>query len=228
MKTELSSINYAQLIDHTYLKPTATTSDIDKLIREAKKYHFKTVCVNGTWTKYVSKKLQGTSIGLTIVVGFPLGASTTATKLFEAHEAISNGANEIDMVMNIGWLKKQKYNNIINEIKKIKQGISHKLLKVIIECSLLSAEEIAKATELVIKGGGDFVKTSTGFSSRGAIFSDIEIMQRVAKGKIGIKASGGIKSFYDLEKMVNLGATRIGTSSGVQLLQGHLISSTSY
>lgn len=221
MKKSQSLINYAQLIDHTYLKSDAQAHHIDKLITEAKQHGFKTICVNDTWTNYAHQQLKNSNVGLTVVIGFPLGACTTATKVFEAKNAIANGADEIDMVMNIGLLKDHKHEQIIDEITKVKHTIGNKILKVIIETALLTKKEITQATNLVIEGKADFVKTSTGFSTRGATFSDIKIMHKVAKGKIQIKASGGIKSFADLKKMVILGATRIGTSSAVSLLKGH-------
>lgn len=210
---------YAALIDHTYLKPDATQNEIDQLIAQAQQYGFKTICVNGTWATYAKSKLINSSVGLTIVIGFPLGAMTKASKLFEAQDALKNGADEIDMVINIGHLKAQKYALIIDEIKAIKHLMPSQTLKVIIETALLTADEIAKATELVIEGQGDFIKTSTGFNGRGASFEDIRIMAKVAKGQIGIKASGGIKTFHDLKTMIDLGATRIGTSAGVSLLE---------
>lgn len=217
---------YASLIDHTFLKPEATSDDIDKIINQAKVWNFKTVCVNGTWTKYVSEKLATSDVGITTVIGFPLGASSSASKICEVKNALNDGASEIDMVINIGWLKANQEDNIINEIKKIKQICKQKILKVIIETSLLNQEQIILATKLIMLAGGDFIKTSTGFNGRGASFEDIKTIFAITKGKVGIKASGGIKNFDDLIKMVALGATRIGTSSGVTILQNGINNSS--
>ncbi len=210
---------YSSFIDHTFLKPEATSKDIDKIINEAKLWNFKSICVNGSWTKYVSEKLKKTQIGTTTVIGFPLGASSTTSKLCETKDAINNGSSEIDMVINIGWLKEKQNQKIINEIKAIKKTVGKKILKVIIETAILTKDEIILATKLIMLGNGDFVKTSTGFSSRGASFEDIKTIQQITQGKIGIKASGGIKSFDDLVKMINLGATRIGTSTSVAIFE---------
>lgn len=212
-------MNWAQYIDHTYLKADAKISDIDKLINEAKEYNFKTICINPHFVEYAKSKLNNSTIGITTVIGFPLGSNTTKSKVFEAKDAIKNGADEIDIVINISWLKDKKYELIVEEIKSIKKKIKNHVLKVIIETALLSNEEIKKATELVLTSGADFVKTSTGFSTRGASFDDIEIMKKVVKNKIGIKAAGGVKTFEDMKKMISLGATRIGTSSGVALIK---------
>ena len=209
----------AQLIDHTYLKAEGRQKNIDALINEAIKYGFKTICVNGSWTKYCKDKLSKANVGITNVIGFPLGAMSTASKVYEAKKCIEDGADEIDMVINIGRLKDGQYEYVLNEIKRIKSAIGKHVLKVIIETALLTDEEKKKATELVVSSGADFVKTSTGFSYHGATFEDVKLMADVTKGKIGIKAAGGVKSKDDLIKMVELGATRIGTSSGVKLIE---------
>lgn len=210
----------AKYIDHTYLKPEATSADIDKLIAEAKQYGFKTICVNSSWVKYAHEKLQGSNVGITSVVGFPLGAMITQAKAFEAKLAIEHGADEIDMVINIGRLKDEQYEYVLNDIKAVKQACGDKVLKVIIETALLKDYEARKATELVLQSGADFVKTSTGFSFRGANFEDIAMMKSIVGDKIGIKAAGGVKTPEDMDKMISLGATRIGTSSGVKLISG--------
>ncbi|MGY6171965.1 deoxyribose-phosphate aldolase [Candidatus Mycoplasma pogonae] len=211
-------MNYNNLIDHTLLKPEATQADIDKLIAEAIKYQFKTICVNTFWVKYASQKLVNSDIGITAVIGFPLGAMATEAKIFEAKLAIEEGASEIDMVINIGKFKSKDYLYVEQEIAAIKQTIGNKILKVIIETALLDEAEIAIATQLVVKANADFVKTSTGFSNRGASLKDIEIMKENTAGKIEIKAAGGIKNLRDMENMYRLGATRFGTSSAVQIL----------
>ncbi|VEU77809.1 deoxyribose-phosphate aldolase [Mycoplasmopsis columbinasalis] len=210
---------YFQLIDHTYLKPEATSKEIDKLVAEALKYKFKTVCVNSYWVEYVAAKLKGSSVGITCVVGFPLGASLPQVKAYEASEAIALGASEIDMVMNIGAFKEQHYDTVVNNIMTVKKTCGSKILKVIIETALLTDQEIALATELVVKSGADFVKTSTGFSSRGAQLKDIQIMAAATKGQIAIKAAGGISSLADLEQMYQAGATRFGTSKSVHIFE---------
>ncbi|MGZ9413155.1 deoxyribose-phosphate aldolase [Mycoplasma sp. 480] len=213
-------MNWAKLIDHTYLKPEGTTKEINKLVAEAKEYGFKTVCVNSSWVKYVKEKLENSEVGITAVVGFPLGAMITQAKAQEAKLAVNHGADEIDMVINIGKLKDEQYEFILNDIKAVKKEIGSKILKVIVETALLTKDEIKKATEIVLASGAEFVKTSTGFSYRGASEEDIKIMKEVVGDKIEIKAAGGVKSLEDLKKMYDLGATRFGTSSGVQIMQG--------
>ncbi|NQZ66063.1 MAG: deoxyribose-phosphate aldolase [Mycoplasmatales bacterium] len=210
----------AKYIDHTYLKAEGKTKDIDKLVKEAIEYGFKTVCVNSSWVKYVAEKLKKTQVGVTSVVGFPLGAMTSQAKAFEAKLAIDHGADEIDMVMNIGRLKEGQYEYVLNDIKAVKKIMPNNLLKVIIETALLTEKEAKKATEIVLASGADFVKTSTGFSFRGASFDDIKMMKEIVGDKIGIKAAGGVKTPDDFDKMIELGATRIGTSSGVKLISG--------
>ncbi|WKX02174.1 deoxyribose-phosphate aldolase [Candidatus Mycoplasma mahonii] len=213
-------MDYAKYIDHTLLKAEAQTKDIDKLIREAKEHGFKTVCVNSSWVKYCAEKLKGLDVGITSVVGFPLGAMITQAKAHEAKLAIDHGGTEIDMVMNIGRMKEKTYEYVLNDIKAVKKAVGDHVLKVIIETALLTEQETKKATELVLESGADFVKTSTGFSFRGASQEDVIIMKEVVGDKIGIKAAGGVKTLADLKKMIELGATRIGTSSGVKLISG--------
>ncbi|VEU58575.1 deoxyribose-phosphate aldolase [Mycoplasmopsis gallinacea] len=213
-------MNYNQMIDHTYLKPEATKKEIDKLIDEAKKYEFKTVCVNSSWVKYVSDKLKDSSVGITSVVGFPLGAGITASKAQEAKLAIDHGADEIDMVINIGRFKEGDYEYVLNDIKKVKEACGNHVLKVIIETALLKKEEIIKATELVMKSGAEFIKTSTGFSFRGASLEDVQIMKSVCGDSLLIKAAGGISNMDDLIAMYNAGATRFGTSRSVAIVEG--------
>ncbi|AKA49971.1 deoxyribose-phosphate aldolase [Mycoplasmopsis gallinacea] len=213
-------MNYNQMIDHTYLKPEATKKEIDKLVDEAKKYGFKTVCVNSSWVKYVSDKLKDSSVGITSVVGFPLGAGITASKAQEAKLAIDHGADEIDMVINIGRFKEGDYEYVLNDIKKVKEACGNHVLKVIIETALLKKEEIIKATELVMKSGAEFIKTSTGFSFRGASLEDVQIMKSVCGDSLLIKAAGGISNMDDLIAMYNAGATRFGTSRSVAIVEG--------
>lgn len=213
-------MDYNKLIDHTLLKPEATEKDINKLISEALKYNFKTVCVNSSWVRYVNDKLAKTSIGITSVVGFPLGSMITQVKAQEAKLAIDHGASEIDMVMNIGRFKSGDYEYVLNDIKKVKEACGNRILKVIIETALLSANEIKKATEIVMKSGAEFIKTSTGFSFRGASLDDIKIMKETCGNKLLIKAAGGVSNLEDLIKMYEAGATRFGTSRAVAIMEG--------
>ncbi|APJ38266.1 deoxyribose-phosphate aldolase [Mycoplasmopsis pullorum] len=213
-------MNYNKMIDHTYLKPEATQKDIDKLIQEAIQYDVKTVCVNSSWVKYAKEKLVNSGIGITSVVGFPLGAMISQAKAHEAKLAIDHGADEIDMVINIGRLKQKDYEYVLNDIKAVKSACGSHILKVIIETALLTADEIKKATEIVLKSGAEFVKTSTGFSYRGASLEDIQIMKSVVVDQIEIKAAGGISNLDDLIAMYNAGATRFGTSRTVSILEG--------
>ncbi len=213
-------MNYAKYIDHTYLKAEGTTKHIDKIIAEAIEHKFKTICVNSSWIKYAKAKLKGTEIGITSVIGFPLGAMATQAKVFEAKLAVDHGADEIDMVINIGRLKDGQFDYVLNEIKDIKRAIGNHVLKVIIETALLTKEEKIKATEITMNSGAEYVKTSTGFSYHGATPEDVKLMKEVVGDKILIKAAGGVKTPADLDEMIKIGASRIGTSSGVKLISG--------
>ncbi|AWX42859.1 Deoxyribose-phosphate aldolase [Metamycoplasma cloacale] len=212
-------MDYNKLVDHTLLSPEALTKDIDRLIDEAKKYNFKSVCIAPSYIKYAKEKLQGTDILVCTVIGFPLGYNATSVKVYETEIAIKHGADEIDMVINIGRFKDKEYEYVLNEIKKIKEACGDKVLKVIVETALLTAEEIAKITEIVSQSGADFIKTSTGFSYRGASFDDIKIMKANARPDLLIKASGGIKTGDDAIKMVELGANRLGMSKSVIIME---------
>lgn len=214
-------MNYEKMIDHTYLKPEGTSKEIDKLIDEAKKFNFGAICINSSWIKYAKEKLNGTNIKIVSVIGFPLGASITQSKVQEAKLAIDHGADEIDMVINIGRFKDEQYDYVLNEIKKVKEACGSKILKVIIETALLKDWEIEKATEIVLASGADFIKTSTGFSYRGADKKDIEIFKKViGKKPLKIKAAGGIKSMDDIIMYTNMGVERFGTSSSVTIFSG--------
>lgn len=222
-------MNYEKMIDHTYLKPEGTTKEIDKLITEAKEFGFGSVCINSSWVKYVKEKLKNTDIKIVAVVGFPLGACISQIKVQEAKLAIDHGANEIDMVINIGRFKDGQYDYVLNEIKKVKEIIGKNVLKVIIETALLKDWEIEKATEIVLNSGADFIKTSTGFSYRGADKKDIEIFNKVIKNKnLAIKAAGGIKSMDDIVNYAQMGVTRFGTSSSVDIFKGKVKKDNSY
>ncbi|PAK21689.1 deoxyribose-phosphate aldolase [Mycoplasmopsis agassizii] len=217
-----------KLIDHTLLKAEARSKDIDKLIQEALKYDFKTICVNSSWVKYAHDKLKKSNVGITAVVGFPLGAMISQAKAQEAKLAIEHGASEIDMVINVGRFKDHDYEYVLNDIKAVKNAIGKNILKVIVETALLTDIEIKEVTEIVLKSGADFIKTSTGFSYRGATVKDVEIMNNVVKDAIGIKAAGGVKNLNDLKAMIEAGATRIGTSSGVALMENKEADKKSY
>lgn len=204
-------------IDSTILKAEATKEDIEKLCAEAKEYGFKSVCVNPCYASLASKQLEGTNVGVAVVVGFPLGATLPSVKAFEAKSSILEGATEIDMVINVGKLKDKDYDYVENEIRAVKNAIGNHVLKVIIECCLLTDEEKIKASELTVKAGADFVKTSTGFSKGGATVHDVELMRKTVGPDFGVKAAGGIRTKQDMEDMIKAGATRIGTSHGVDL-----------
>ncbi len=205
-------------IDHTNLKPTATIADIQKLCEEAKSYNFYAVCVNGCHVPIAKEALKNTSVKVAAVIGFPLGAMSTKAKVFEATDCIGNGADEIDMVINIGWLKSKLHDAVREEIKAIKQAIGDNILKVIIETCYLTDEEKEKACALAFEGQADFVKTSTGFGTGGATFEDVRLMKKVVGEKAKIKASGGIKDKETAQKYINMGVSRIGTSSGPDLI----------
>ena len=206
-------------IDHTILKATASQKDIEKLCAEAAEHKFYSVCVNGCHVKDAKKYLEGTDVKVAAVVGFPLGAMTTAAKVFEAKEAIENGASEIDMVINVAKLQDGEYGYIEEEIRQIKEAIGKNVLKVIIETCYLSDEEKVKACELSLKAKADFVKTSTGFGTGGATFEDVKLMKSVVGNNAKVKASGGVKDKETAEKYVELGAERLGTSSGIEIIK---------
>lgn len=206
-------------IDHTNLKPNATQADITTLCQEALEHGFYAVCVNGCHVSDAKEILKGSQVKIAAVIGFPLGAMSTKTKIFEAVDCIENGANEIDMVINIGWLTSKKFNTVRDEIKAIKQAIGSNILKVIIETCYLTLEEKEVACSLVIDANADFVKTSTGFGTGGATLEDVALMKRVVGEKAKIKASGGIKNKEEALKYIELGVSRIGTSSGPSLLK---------
>jgi deoxyribose-phosphate aldolase len=214
--------NIGQMIDHTLLKANATKSEIVKLVEEAKQYKFASVCVNPTWVKTAAEMLADTpEVKVCTVIGFPLGATTPETKAFETKNAIENGATEVDMVINIGALKDKEDDLVEKDIHSVVEAAKGKALtKVIIETCLLSNEEIIRACELSVKAGSDYVKTSTGFSTGGATVSDIELMRKTVGPEIGVKASGGVRSREDALAMVQAGATRIGASSGIAIING--------
>ena len=207
-------------IDHTNLKAYSTLEDIKKLCDEAIKYHFASVCVNPCYVSTAKELLEGSTVLVTTVIGFPLGANTLAVKEFEAIDAINNGADEIDMVINIGAVKNKDYEYVKKEIEDIRDAIDGKTLKVIIETCYLNEEEIKKLTEICNETFVNFIKTSTGFGTRGASLEDIEIINKYKNEVLEIKASGGIKTLSDASEFINLGVSRIGTSNGVEIMNG--------
>lgn len=205
-------------VDHTLLKQSATWDEIKAICDDGIKYKTASVCIPASFVKR-AKAYVGDKVKICTVIGFPNGYSTTATKVFETRDAIYNGADEIDMVINIGDLKDGNYDAILNEIKAIKLACDTKILKVIIETCMLSKEEKIKMCEIVTKSGADFIKTSTGFGSSGATFEDIEIFAKNVGSQVKIKAAGGISSIADAEKFVSLGADRLGTSRIVKIVK---------
>ena len=206
-------------IDHTILKATASSSDVKKLCEEAIEHEFYSVCVNGCYVADAKHLLQGTDVKIAAVVGFPLGAMTTAAKVFEAKEAVENGAREIDMVINVAKLKDGEFEYVENEIRKIKKAIGDNVLKVIIETCYLTDEEKVKACELSLVAKADFVKTSTGFGTGGATYEDVKLMKSVVGDNAKVKASGGVRDKETAQKYVELGAERLGTSSGIDIVK---------
>ncbi|OWA33270.1 deoxyribose-phosphate aldolase [Saccharibacillus sp. O16] len=214
-------MNLASMIDHTLLRADAAESEVAKLIEEAKTYTFASVCVNPTWVAYSAERLAGSGVKVCTVIGFPLGASTPETKAFETRDAIEKGADEVDMVINVGALKSSNAELVERDIRAVVEAAAGKaLVKVIIETCLLTDEEKVLACELAVRAGADFVKTSTGFSTGGATAEDVALMRKTVGPEIGVKASGGVRSREDMEKMIAAGATRIGASSGVKIMQG--------
>ena len=206
-------------IDHTILKATASSSDVQKLCEEAIEHKFYSVCVNGCYVADAKHLLQGTDVKVAAVVGFPLGAMTTAAKVFEAKEAVENGASEIDMVINVAKLKDGEFEYVENEIRQIKEAIGDNVLKVIIETCYLTDEEKVKACELSLAAKADFVKTSTGFGTDGATYEDVKLMKSVVGDNAKVKASGGVRDKETAQKYINLGAERLGTSSGIDIVK---------
>ena len=207
----------AHIMDHTLLKADATVSQIEKLCQEAKEYGFASVCVNPCHVKLAAELLKGTNVNVCTVIGFPLGANTTATKVYEAKLAEEEGAKELDMVISVGALKAKNYDYVEKEIAAIVQN-THSLVKVIIETCYLTDEEKVKACELAKKAGADYVKTSTGFGSGGAKVEDIALMRKTVGDSMGVKASGGIRDKKTAEAMVQAGASRLGVSASVKIV----------
>lgn len=211
----------ARYIDHTILKPEASADDVAKVCDEAIQHNFYSVCVNTTWTEFCARRLRGTGVKLAVVVGFPLGAMDGRAKGFEARHAVELGADEIDMVMNVGALKSGRLAEVEEDIRWVRRSIRQKtILKVILETALLTDEEKILACQISRKANADFVKTSTGFSKGGATAQDIALMRRTVGPKMGVKASGGVRDYEGAIAMIRAGATRIGASSSVAIIHG--------
>ena len=211
-------MKYNKFIDNTILKADATIEDIKRLCEESKIYDFKSVCINPCFIKAAKEFLKGSDVLICTVIGFPLGSMTTEAKVFEAMDTGKKGADEVDMVINISMLKDKQYDYVKTEIEQIKGAVGKKVLKVIIECCLLTDEEKVIACKLAKEAGADFVKTSTGFSKWGATKEDIKLMRETVGPLMGVKAAGGVRTHEEMLEMIENGATRIGTSSGAKLM----------
>ena len=205
-------------VDHTLLAQTATWEEIRAICDDGMKYHTASICIPASYVKQAAEYVDG-KLTICTVIGFPNGYSTTASKCFEATDAVHNGAEEVDMVINIGWVKDQRWDDLLEEIKAVKQHCEGRLLKVIIETCLLTDEEKIKMCEIVSDSGADYIKTSTGFSTAGATFHDVELFAKHVKPGVKIKAAGGISSLEDAEKFIELGASRLGTSRVVKIVK---------
>lgn len=208
----------AEYVDHTLLAQTATWEEIRQICDDACTYHTASVCVPPSYVKRCSEYLNG-RVAVCTVIGFPNGYNTTAAKVFETRDAVANGADEIDMVINLGWVKEKNYAAVLDEIRQVKEACGGKLLKVIIETCLLTEEEKIEMCRVVTESGAEFIKTSTGFSTAGATFADIELFAKHIGPEVRMKAAGGISSFADAEKFLELGASRLGTSRIVKLMK---------
>lgn len=212
-----------QYIDHTILKATATASEIRQLCAEAKQYEFFSVCVNSSWVPLAKAELAGSSVKVCSVIGFPLGAMSLEAKVFEAAKAVEQGADEVDMVINVGLLKSGQSVEVREEIRAIKKAVGTRTLKVIIETCYLDNAEKKLACELAVAAGADFVKTSTGFGTGGATYEDVQLMLDTVAGKAKVKASGGVKDADAARKYIEMGVMRLGTSNGIKIISGETI-----
>lgn len=212
-------MNYNKMIDHTVLKADTPLETVKRICDEAMEYGFASVCINPCHVVYCADYLKDSDVNVCTVIGFPLGANTSAVKAFETKDAIANGADEIDMVMNIGALKDKNYDLVRDDVKAVVEAANGTLVKVILETCLLTEDEIKKACELCVEAKADYVKTSTGFSTRGATIEDVRIMKEAVHGKAKVKAAGGVRTPEDMVKIVAAGADRIGTSAGCSLVK---------
>ena len=221
-------MNLNKYIDHTVLKADTSKAKVQQIIDEAIQYDFISVCINPTWVSFAAKQLATTDVKVCTVIGFPLGANTSAVKAFEAADAIKHGADEVDMVINIGAAKDGDWDLVESDIQAVVDASGDVLTKVIIETSLLTDEEKIKACQAAVRAGADFVKTSTGFSTAGATVSDIALMRQTVGPDMGVKASGGVRSIADAQAMIDAGATRLGTSNGVDIMKGNVADGNGY
>lgn len=212
-------MNYNKMIDHTVLKADTPLETVKRICDEAMEYGFASVCINPCHVAYCADYLKDSDVNVCTVIGFPLGANTSAVKAFETKDAIANGADEIDIVMNIGALKDKNYDLVRDDVKAVVEAANGTLVKVILETCLLTEDEIKKACELCVEAKADYVKTSTGFSTRGATIEDVRIMKEAVHGKAKVKAAGGVRTPEDMVKIVAAGADRIGTSAGCSLVK---------
>ena len=212
-------MNYNKMIDHTVLKADTPLETVKRICDEAMEYGFASVCINPCHVAYCADYLKDSDVNVCTVIGFPLGANTSAVKAFETKDAIANGADEIDMVMNIGALKDKNYDLVRDDVKAVVEAANGTLVKVILETCLLTEDEIKKECELCVEAKADYVKTSTGFSTRGATIEDVRIMKEAVHGKAKVKAAGGVRTPEDMVKIVAAGADRIGTSAGCSLVK---------
>ncbi|HCM89778.1 MULTISPECIES: deoxyribose-phosphate aldolase [Vagococcus] len=211
--------NLAKMIDHTKLKADTTQAEIATLTSEAKEHGFWSVCINPVWIPFAKEELAGSDVKICTVIGFPLGANSSKTKAFETNQAIIDGADEVDMVINVGALKQAQYDVVLEDIKAVvNEARGRALVKVIIETALLTKEEIVKVCQLSVEAGANYVKTSTGFSTAGAIAENVKLMKDTVGDKALVKASGGVRTTEDAEAMVAAGASRIGASDGVKII----------
>ena len=221
-------MNLNKYIDHTVLKADTPKAKVQQIIDEAIQYDFMSVCINPIWVSFAAEKLAATDVKVCTVIGFPLGANMSAVKAFEASEAIKNGADEVDMVINIGAAKDGDWDLVESDIQAVVDASGDVLTKVIIETSLLTDEEKVKACQAAVRAGADFVKTSTGFSTAGATVADIALMRQTVGPDLGVKASGGVRSIADAQAMIEAGATRLGTSNGVDIMKGNVADGNGY
>lgn len=217
---ERKDMKINKFIDHTVLAQDADEKKIEKLLEEAREHDFASVCVNTCWTRKCVEALKDTDVNVCVVVGFPLGAMDTRSKAFEAKTAVEDGADEVDMVINVGWLKSGRYDDTEEDIREVKKACGDKHLKVIIECCLLTDEEKVIACRLAEKAGADFVKTSTGFSKGGATVEDVALMRKTVGDRLGVKAAGGIRDAETAVAMIKAGANRLGCSAGIKIIEG--------
>ena len=221
-------MNLNKYIDRTVLKADTPKAKVQQIIDEAIQYDFMSVCINPTWVSFAAEKLAATDVKVCTVIGFPLGANTSTVKAFEAAEAIKNGADEVDMVINIGAAKDGDWDLVESDIQAVVDASKDVTTKVIIETSLLTDEEKVKACQAAVRAGADFVKTSTGFSTAGATVADIALMRQTVGPDLGVKASGGVRSIADAQAMIEAGATRLGTSNGVDIMKGNVADGNGY